>query len=614
MNKTQLPTVLALFFLFCTFSSQAQFESLENIEEIKKEGFFKTNFGNLFRGFTDFGTPFSLGGGIGLNLRSYSTNDDILRQDPFVYDLSANTNVRIYKINLPFSLMVTAKQRESSLPDIGELVETFKQDVRNGIQTQRDKFVRWGISPNYKWIKLHAGHRSMNFSKFTLADLNFYGVGAELTPGNFRFSAMRGRLAKAEPIDLSLLQPNFPVYERMGWGAKVGYGTRDNSIDFIAFKGSDDQQSIIIPQDSEIQLSPEENLTLGVNVSTLLFNRLRFRGEYGLSTYSPNSLDAMAPTQGFQSFLIDQRNSTEENTALDARLDFEANAFVVGVQVRRIEPNYQSMGAYFFNNDVVDYLGNLSFDLFNGSMAVTLNGGVQANNLDLLKEATTTRVTYGGAINYSKKAFSTNLNYSNNTTDVGYVLSQELDSLNVVIITEDAGVNMSYAVPDANNNQHVFVIGGNVQQVSDDVDDPLATNASKMYVAHFVYNYALSQSKWKFSLKANYNQNELSMFLAKRYGGGLGIHKSLFEEKMTFGLDVNYFINQSDFLSGASTLNGQFTWGYRILDNLRSNLNTSLLQTRADGTQGINELMVTFGMQYYFNFNPFAKKQEIPAQ
>ena len=129
------------------------------------------------------------------------------------------------------------------LPSWSEIRQAFSNDI----QAQRDRFVRFGISPNYKWIKLHFGHRAMNFSKFTLANLNFYGVGAELTPGKWNLSFMRGRTARAEPIDLSLVEPSFPRYQRNGWGAKLGYGTNNSSIEGIIYRGSDDLESIDIP-------------------------------------------------------------------------------------------------------------------------------------------------------------------------------------------------------------------------------------------------------------------------------------------------------------------------------------------------------------------------------
>jgi hypothetical protein len=57
----------------------AQLNSLEDIESIGKKGFFKN--------FFDFGDPFQLGGGIGLNLRSYSAKGTHCVKIHFLYGL-----------------------------------------------------------------------------------------------------------------------------------------------------------------------------------------------------------------------------------------------------------------------------------------------------------------------------------------------------------------------------------------------------------------------------------------------------------------------------------------------------------------------------------------------
>jgi len=69
------------------FSAFAQLESLEDIEKTTKKGFFKTYFTDTFKSFTDFGDPFTMSGGVGLNMRSYDTKGGPLRQDPFFYGI-----------------------------------------------------------------------------------------------------------------------------------------------------------------------------------------------------------------------------------------------------------------------------------------------------------------------------------------------------------------------------------------------------------------------------------------------------------------------------------------------------------------------------------------------
>src|SRR5690606_41685729 len=56
---------------------------------------------------------------------------------------------------------------------------------------------QFGISPSYKWIKLHLGYRNISFSPLVFDGQSFMGTGIELTPKNLYFGAFYGRLNKA---------------------------------------------------------------------------------------------------------------------------------------------------------------------------------------------------------------------------------------------------------------------------------------------------------------------------------------------------------------------------------------------------------------------------------
>ncbi|HQW13109.1 MAG TPA: hypothetical protein PLP06_13250, partial [Saprospiraceae bacterium] len=269
-----LSIILAV--LLVNTTATAQLNSLEDIESIGKKGFFKN--------FFDFGDPFQLGGGIGLNLRSYSAKGGPLRQDPFFYTAYANVNIRVYQLDIPFSMILTAKNTTYSYPSFSDLKQTLKDKIND----KKNGFSRFGFSPHYKWAKVHLGHRSMNFSKYTMSNINFFGGGVELTPQKFRFAAMYGRLAKAEPIDLSLTTPNLPVYKRIGWGTKIGYGDDKASADVILFTAKDDTSSVRIPSNYPRQVTPEANLALGIQLQKLFFDHVRIKLEYTNSAVSPN--------------------------------------------------------------------------------------------------------------------------------------------------------------------------------------------------------------------------------------------------------------------------------------------------------------------------------------
>ncbi len=600
--------IVCVLFLAPAFSQDIT--DFENLEEVTEKGFFKSYVGDLFKGFTDLGEPFSMSGGIGVNLRSYNAYGAPLRQDPFFYSLNANLNVRVYKLSLPFSILVSAKNTTSSLPNLRQFVDAFK----NNVQSARNRFVRFGTSPQYKWVKLHAGHRTMNFSKFTLANLSFLGVGTELTPGNVRIAAMFGRLAKAEPIDLSLTTPNIPIYERKGWGMKLGYGTDEVFLDFSVFKAMDDPNSIQIPTESPKQVNPEENLVLGINGQMPLTEKLKLKLEVASSALSPNRNDQEAQNKfPHPGFLFQGTTTTLYKNAIETGIDYEGELFSLGVQYKRIDPDFKSLGAYFFNSDIEDYLLKAGFGLFNNVINVNLSGGLQRNNLDNSKPSTLTRYIGSGDVSFSQGNLSIGLNYSNNSSDIAYLVNPELDSLNVIVVTQDAGLNASYSISEENQNQHVISATFNIQQVTDDVENPMESSESRMLVGNLIYSYVLAESQWKFSAKANYNQNELSTVSMKRYGAGMGVSKAFLGGKINSGLDLNYFLITSDAIGDSKSYAAMARTNMKIGSGLNTNLSIGLMRNEKDQNgvkESAMELTGILGLQFTFATKSKPKKEK----
>jgi hypothetical protein len=588
------------------FAQQApSVEQFEDLEAVARKGFFKEYFKGMFAGFTDFGEPFDLSGGLGVNMRSYTALGTTPWQDPFFYSLNANVNVRVYKLNAPFSLMISAKNKEAAYPKPKEFIDAFK----NNVAAQKQRYVRFGTSPRYKWIKTHFGHRSMNFSQYTMSNLVFLGAGTELTPGKVRLSAMYGQLAKAEPVDLSLVEPNIPKFQRSGWGVKAGYGTAENFVEAIVFQAKDNPNSIFLPDTLPTQVSPEHNEAIGLVAQKTFFEKFKFKADLGASALSPNSEDTPAGNKfPHPGFLFQGRQTTSYKTAFESSLDYQAKLYTLGVKYKRVDPDYKTLGAYFFNSDIEDWTLNLSTSLLEGALTLNGSGGFQRNNLDGLKPNRLTRKVIGsfdGA--YNKGPLSLTGNYSNNASDVAYLLDPQDPILNVIIITQDAGFSATYSVQDSSQNQHVFNLTGNAQIVTDDVEDPATSSFSKMYVSNFVYTLALAAGQWSLSAKANFNQNALSLQRVNRYGAGFGIAKNLFKGKISTGLDFNYFYTVTEGLGNNSNSTGAFRLNWNLTESQAIAMNWNYLQTKNTGagvSDKFGEVVGTLAYQYTFMRKP----------
>lgn len=538
---------LILIAIFLLIRVGAFSQDLENIDLQGKTSHF-------FSGFTD-AKPFQISGTLGLNMRSYNAFGTENRQAPFLWYLHGNFNVDIYKIKIPVTALISSQNQTISHPFHRETFDNFSQR----------RFNRIGASPYYKWVKLHVGHRSMNFSPFTVANHTFLGGGIELTPGKTRFAAFYGGMAKTQPRDLSLFGLNQEVFNRKGLGIKAGYGTNKNFIDFILFTGKDDPNRLApINQDSSF-IFQNDNAVLGINGKVTLFDKLNLRMEIASSGFTKNAVDPETPNSNppIPKFLLDQRTSTVYRQAINAGLSFDQKLFSVGLGYKRVEPDYQSLGAYFFNNDLEDYTLNFGFGLLKNRVHINGTGGIQRNNLFQDKATQLNRTISSLNINYTHNSFNAGLNFSNYASAVDYVLNLEQDSLNAIIVTQNASFNSSYLLLSESKERHVFSFNFALQQVTDEVDNPTTSAESQMINAIFAYHFTPSESTWKFNSRLNYNRNELSRMRLHRYGLGIGLERRLIADKWFLALHTNYFYSNGETIDN-QTLNIRLSSPFRI--------------------------------------------------
>ncbi len=86
----------------------------------------------------------------------------------------------------------------------------------------------------------------------------------------------------------------------------------------------------------------------------------------------------------------------------------------MGVGYERVDPGYQTLGAYYINNDLENITVNAAQPLFKGKVQLAMNAGFQRDNLDGNKSGSSTRAI--GSVNATyaptEKAVAT-INYSN---------------------------------------------------------------------------------------------------------------------------------------------------------------------------------------------------------
>ncbi|MCF8359440.1 MAG: hypothetical protein K9H26_11810 [Prolixibacteraceae bacterium] len=485
----------------------------------------------------------TLSGSLSASTNFYNTDLTNSTRDPFLFLVNGNVNVSVYGVNLPFTIMYSNRNFDYNQP-----------------------FNRFGVSPQYKWIKLHLGYRSVNHSSFTLAGQTFLGAGVELNPGLLRFSAVYGRFKKKtvpntiNPID-TLATPS-----RNGYSIKLGFGNEQNFFDIIALKIADDT---IPGQDFDIDRykTPQSNAVVGAHCKFTLAKRVTFETEASVSLLTKNAVGQVAGISGLEfldqvSNLLTVNQSSEYATALLSSLQYSNKGFVAGLQYRRIDPNYQSFGAYYFNTDIENITLNTSLRLFKKKLLIRGNIGLQNDNLRGNKSTASQRVISMVNANFnSGKAFSIDGSFSN------YSVNQYAGRvpLNDTLKLYNDNMNISLSPRLMFTSSTLVQLLQLNLMATDMIDHNQHTAAtSEVNSRMAMLNYSLNFLKTGLNLTGGLNYITLTSAFENRimYGLNVGISKSFFKNKLNTNVSVAQNLSEVSGYDG-SVFSGNFMLNYR---------------------------------------------------
>ena len=495
--------------------------------------------------------PFSMSGSMEGRGTMYRASGIADRRQPFSYLLNGAAAVSIYGLNIPFSISYSDVDRSFSQP-----------------------FNQFGMSPTYKWITLHGGYRNIDYSPYTLGGHTMLGAGFELRPGKFRIGLMHGRLNRATAVD-STTQSLVPIsFSRIGTAAKVGFGTDKSFIEFSALRAKDDSASLDRRMiRSEDFLSPASNYVMGYNFKLSFLKNFILESKGGASLYT-RDINSILNFKSFDNQIIQKaqnitgfNGTTEVYGALDAALSYRAKNFGLKTEYKRVEPDYKTMGAYFFNSDLESWTFGPSFSAFKNKLRFTGSAGIWRDNLLGQKRSTNKR--FIGSANASvefNKALALDVVFSNFSNDQTPNILRFPDSLRVVQTTYNLTATPRYMIASPDLVQ-VFSLSGSMNKLND-YNQVITTNQTvnrSIDTKQYFFSYVVSLPKKGTSLYLNLTRTDLrSELINNTYQGvTLGGNSNLFKNKLQVGLNSS-FIHSKGEQGNSMILNGSGNVAYKV--------------------------------------------------
>jgi hypothetical protein len=530
--------------------------------------------------------PLTISGGLNANATFYDAQGIENRRDPFYWAFNGNFNISILgKISCPLTFTITQQDKKFT----------------HGLDKFSQPFNQFGISPSYKWLTVHAGYRTINFSEYSQSGTLFLGGGIEVKPTKSKFSGTiaYGRFLKAIPVGgVDGIAVGLPAYERWGGAGKLKYGSESNHVEMVYFAAKDDPYSIEF--DTINQITPKSNQIIGIITKQQVNEKLSVSGDFHYSMYNPNTY---LPVQKLERFtyinkVFDPRSDSKFNAAYNLAVEYKLFDYNIGAKFKRIDPDYYSLGSVFIANDVQEYSLTLSKQFFKNKLSVNGSLGTTENNLDKNQIATQRRIA--GSVNTSIsliKNLNLNLGYNSFSSNVVAIKDVFYDSIRLTQLNQSGMFSANYSFgtkwkQSLNLTTSYQESGGN--------KTPLNT----MILINPSYNITIQKTKTTFTSALSFSQNNIQSTTTKNIGPTLGIQQGLMKQKVKTG--ANFTIQDSrknDVLTNYNIANNTFiTYSINKSNSLKINHSFIYRKALVDGAQNFKEHRLMINYSYTFSY------------
>lgn len=537
--------------------------------------------------------PLTVNGGISLSQVFYGASGIQARRDPYTYFASGNINFSLYGWSVPLSFSISNQST------------TFQQP-----------FNQYSIHPTYKWVTAHIGYTSTSYSSYTVNGHVFLGAAVDLAPeGKWKFGALYGRFLR--PVERDTLNKNStPSFRRMGYGFKALYGDAGNFVNISLFHAKDQLGSIRTLPDS-IGILPQENLVVGLSAGKTFLEHLVVKAEIASSAITRDTRDenvSNGEVLANTGALFTSRASSAYYKAIKSSLSYQFSAYSIGVGYERVDPQYRTLGAYYFNNDLESITLNGAGSILQGKMNVAFSAGTQHDNLDNSKVSTMRRLVGSFNVNYvpsqrlnlaaSYSTFQTYTNIRSQFLKINQLTPYDnLDTLNFTQITKSATLTAIYMLSNSKERRQSVNLNVSVQDAADKQGQVAQNSGSKFYNVNAAYALSLVPKKITVSIAFNGNVNDSPGLQTRTFGPTASVTKSFFDRKLRTTISTSYNNAYTNSQLVNSIINGRIGGAYSI--KKKHNLNLSMVVVNRNSKTGttaasITEFTGTLGYTYAF--------------
>ena len=440
--------------------------------------------------------------------------------------LNANATLQIGEyLSIPFGISISNQKTLYNLPELPEenLID-FIQNPKNDIS----------INPEYKWIKSYFGTQTPNYSLLTTGDTPIFGVGVDINPGKFIFSANYGLSQRA--IESDAMFNIVGAYKQKIVATRIGYGKIDGpkfTLNFVKVK--DDVNSVI---NTPLYDDPIEGITIAPLIELNIKEKLFFTTETAASIFTSNldnnfTIDDEI-IESFSDFITINASSNADISHVSS-LDWVSEKFTIGGEVQYIGPGFVPVGYRNIEKDILDYKVNSSVKLFKNKTSINGMFGIRTNNVQNTNLQSTKRVISNFTIfSQISDAFSINANYSN----FGFNNNEINNIIRVEMINNSYSLSPSYNFETTRIFHQINASGSlNLFDQFDALSNAFVATKSKNLSLN--YNLMFKEMPLNINFIGLFFNNEMPVSSIKMSNYGTTVSYKFFDKKLSPSLGFN---------------------------------------------------------------------------
>ena len=388
------------------------------------------------------------------------------------------------------------------------VADAWSVPLRAAFSNQGSRFsgpslARFGLSPRYKWLTLHGGHRHYSLSRFITNGGTVLGGGVEVRLANFQALAFYGSLANdfGLPAEyVGLVDTPLEPYARRTAGGKVGFGGGRANVEL----------SVLRVVDLEGSGSADSLAALGVNpgasASVALKTGFRFARVLALTLEAcGNGItdnradDAIADDEwgGLADdldWLLPVNASSRYALAYAGELALDLPGFSLGLAYEHVDPYFNSFALGSLQNDFDNYLLRTRFSLLERRLNVSGSFGVQRNNTLPSGATTEQRLIANANLTYApNELLSLTGGYNNFSSEPVARVVEVADSLRLTTNNQGYTVNARGRLPGG-QQRHELTAMLNLQRF-EVLRGERADVANATRGAHVGYHYTVRETR-----------------------------------------------------------------------------------------------------------------------